>query len=229
MPINATFAEKALRFYQDLQWRGRLPAGISVMNPYRDATVQSYVASFLNKFYADTNTRVLVFGINPGRFGSGATGISFTDPVALEQFCGIANDLPKKRELSSVLVYQFIEAWGGPTKFYRDFFMTAVSPLGFLKGNVNYNYYDDPKLQRAAEPFIVSSLQKQLTLGVDWEAAIVFGTGKNAKFFEALNAEHGFFENVYALEHPRFIMQYRRKRIDDYIRKYQEVFAKALG
>ena len=76
---NATFAEKAFNFYQDLHWTGRLPPGISVMNPYRDAAVQSHVAGFLHKFYADTNARVFTFGINPGRFGSGTTGITFTE------------------------------------------------------------------------------------------------------------------------------------------------------
>jgi hypothetical protein len=228
MSTSQTFAARALHFYQTLRSPIGLPDGVAVMNPYEDPAVQELVSTFLTKFFSDTQERVLVFGINPGRFGSGTTGVTFTDPVALQEYCGIPNDLSKVRELSSVFVYQCIEAWGGSKKFYRDFFMTAVSPLGFLRSGRNYNYYDDPRLMAAVRPFILETLEVQLALGARRHAAIIFGTGKNKKFFEELNRERGFFETIYALEHPRFIMQYRRRQIDEYVQKYQEVFAKAL-
>jgi hypothetical protein len=171
---------------------------------------------------------VLVFGINPGRFGAGITGITFTDPVALETFCGIKNNLSKKRELSSVFIYEFIELWGGPKKFYRDFFLTAVSPLGFVKNNRNFNFYDHPALLHDIKPFLIRSIESQLAFGARREAVIVLGTGRIKQVFEDLNRECSFFKTVHAVEHPRFIMQYRRRKLSDYLRRYSEVFRQAL-
>jgi hypothetical protein len=35
-----------------------------------------------------------------------------------------------------------------------------------------------------------------------------------------LNKEHGFFNKVIALEHPRYIIQYKSKQMQEYIVKY---------
>jgi len=228
MKGNSTFAERAFGFYQRLTPPGHLPGKVEVMNPYRNPEVRQYVKRFLQRYYSDNRRRIAVFGINPGRFGAGITGITFTDPVALETLCGIQNDLPKKREPSSVFVYAFAERFGGPAKLFRDFFLTAVSPLGFTKDGRNYNFYDDPSLFSATQPFIVQSLRDQVSLGVSRDVALVLGSGKNRSIFEGLNREFGFFKTVVSLDHPRFIIQYRRARLDEYLRKYEEAFLLAL-
>jgi hypothetical protein len=222
----STFGSRVFHFYTRLACP-KLPAGIRVMNPYEDARVRGYVRSFLRTFFADNDERVLVFGINPGRFGGGLTGIMFTDPVALSEECGIENELPRERELSSRFVYAFIDRFGGPRAFYRRFFLTAVCPLGFVRDGNNYNYYDDPQLLRAVTPFITSATERQLALGGRRDHAIVLGMGENTRFVERLNEERGFFRNIHALEHPRYIMQYRRRQLDRYLAKYEEVFALA--
>lgn len=224
-----SFGDRVLSFYQTLSAIDGLPSNIQVMNPYARPEIRRYVESFLRKFFSDDGERVFVFGINPGRFGAGVTGVTFTDPVALEQFCGIPNELEKRREVSSEFVYEFIERWGGVEKFYREFFLTAVSPLGFTRNGTNYNYYDDQRVFAILKPFIIRTLTDQLALGARRDAAILFGTGKNQKVFTELNRKHGFFSRIYALEHPRFIMQYRRKRLREYLEKYQEAFARALS
>ena len=155
---DATFASRTLRFYRRLS-TPTVPSGVAVMNPYKDRRVIGYVSEFLDRYFADNAPRVLVFGINPGRFGAGITGITFTDPVALADFCGVANDLQRKRELSSIFIYDFIQRYGGAGEFYRRFFLTAMCPLGFTRGGLNLNYYDVPALARAVEPFIVKSDQ----------------------------------------------------------------------
>lgn len=223
-----TFGQKVYSFYTHLEYTRKLPPGVTVMNPYRDLRVQKLVRSFLNAFFPDTGKRIPVFGINPGRLGSGTTGVMFTDPVALETFCGIPNDLPKKREPSSVFVYEFVQHMGGPGKFYRDFFLTAVSPLGFLKNGKNYNFYDHARLARDIKPFLAASLQSHIDFGARRHAVIVLGAGENQNAFNGLNREFQFFKNVYVLEHPRFIMQYRYKERQDYLRKYRRVFTQAL-
>jgi hypothetical protein len=127
-----------------------------------------------------------------------------------------------------VFIYEFIKLWGGAEKFYRDFFLTAVSPLGFVKNNRNFNFYDHPALLRDIKPFLIRSIESQLGFGARSEAAIVLGTGKIKQVFEDFNRECSFFKTVHAVEHPRFIMQYRRRRLGDYLQKYSEVFERAL-
>lgn len=215
----STFGKRAYRFYMQLS-TPRVPRGVGVMNPYRDAGVQRCVRAFLGKFYSDDRERALILGINPGRFGAGITGVTFTDPVALADFCGIPNELGRRRELSSVFIYDMIARWGGPDAFYSKYFLTAISPLGFTRGGLNLNYYDEPALMKAVTPFIIKSLQQQIALGCRTDVAFVLGFGTNRKFIEKLNAEHKFFDRIVALEHPRWIMQYRRKRLDFYVDRY---------
>ena len=220
---NPVFAEKAIAMYNSIDLHLPDVPGTEVLNPYRDKKVMGYVQQFFRKYYNDHSKRTFIFGINPGRFGSGATGISFTDPVALREYCAIENDLGNKRELSSEFIYSVIAAYGGAAKFYRQFFVTATCPLGFVKGNKNYNYYDDKMLQDAVTPFIRQTWQQQLQLGAQPNVAICIGSGKNLKMLEKLNREFPFFENIISLEHPRFIMQYRRKKLNEYRNMYLQV------
>lgn len=223
-----TFGNKVLKFYKTLALPHIPLKGIEVIQPYQNQEVRGYMEKFFNKFFRDTRKRIFVLGINPGRFGSGTTGIPFTDPVALESACDIGNKLVKRREISSEFIYQFIKHWGGPRVFYRDFFLTAVSPIGFVQGGVNCNYYSHPTLLKAVRPFIVDTLTAQFAFGARKNKVIVLGSGKNQKVFNDLNLEYGWFKEVYVLEHPRFIMQYRRREMQDYLNKYQDIFSRAL-
>lgn len=225
--MPSTFAAKAYKFFVGLRLDHKLPKGVEVMNPYQEKSVRACFKAYLDRYYADSRPRVMIFGINPGRFGAGLTGVAFTDPVALESFCKIPNAHSKKREPSSTFVYEMIEAYGGVEKFNRDFFLTATCPLGFVKGGINYNFYDHADLERDVTPFIVDNLNAHLKLGARRDVAIVLGTGKLYKYFKRLNDEHGFFEEVVALDHPRFIMQYRRKRLGEYVSKYVAALRKA--
>lgn len=223
-----TFGANVLEFHKTLEPPHIFLKGIEVIRPHEDQKVWGYMEKFFNKFFRDTRNRVFVFGINPGRFGSGTTGIPFTDPVVLENVCGIGNTLVKRQETSSKFVYQFIQQWGGPHAFYRDFFLTAISPIGFIRNGVNCNYYDNPELFRAVRSFIVDTLTAQLAFGARRDIVIVLGSGKNQKVFNDMNQEYGWFEEIYAVEHPRFIMQYRRKYLKKYLKKYQDIFSRAL-
>jgi hypothetical protein len=123
-----------------------------------------------------------------------------------------------------------IEAFGGVEKFYSKFFISAVCPLGFTtisgKGKIiNYNYYDSTGLTKAVLDFVKTSLHKQLEFGFHRDACFCLGTGKNYKFLVQLNNELKIFDSIVPLEHPRFIMQYKTKEKDFYIRKYLSEFA----
>jgi hypothetical protein len=208
-------------FYASLK-KPRVPAGIHVMNPYQDPRAKKLTAAFLDRFFSDNEPRTLIFGINPGRFGAGITGIAFTDPIALADFCGVENHLPRRRELSSVFIYDMIAALGGPEAFYGRFMLTAMCPLGFTRKDVNLNYYDVPALKKSVTPFIVDSIERHIAIGGRRDRAIVLGSGANMRYLADLNDKHRFFERLEALDHPRFIMQYRRKKLPAYVAKYVE-------
>lgn len=214
-----TFSDRLINFYNEISLAIPLPE-IGVMNPYSNPVTFDLVKQFFQKYYADHQPRTFIFGINPGRYGAGLTGISFTDPINLEKFCCIPNHLPKKHELSSIFIYQVIEAYGGAEQFFRKFFITAVSPLGFVKDGKNINYYDQPDLREAVTPFAVKCLKNQLEFGANTKVAICLGGDKNFKFLNAINSELKLFKEIIPLEHPRFIMQYRRKSINEFLRKY---------
>jgi hypothetical protein len=223
-----TFGQKVLEFYRHLEPPKVEEFGVDIINPHAHTSTQPYTSTFYKAFYNDISKRVFIFGINPGRFGSGVTGIPFTDPVALLTHCGISNDLEKRKELSSEFVYESINAFGGPQNFFGHFYLTAVSPIGFTKNGINYNYYDDREFYEAVRPFLIKSIQDQLQLGALRDNVIVFGMGKNLRIFEDLNREHGFFAKIHPLEHPRYVMQYKRKEMSRYIKKYVDTFSSAL-
>ncbi len=217
-----------LNFLFSLRMEVRLPRGVEVLDPYTDRSVQTICSTFYHKYFADSRSRVIILGINPGRFGGGVTGIPFTDPVALETICGINTTLNRKRELSAEFIYRLIESFGGPTAFYGHFYITALSPLGFTREGKNLNYYDDARLARIVTPFIESSIQAQLKFHVRRDVCFCLGEGQNMKFLDRLNQKHQFFQRIIPLAHPRFIMQYRRKKTHDYITNFVEQLRSVL-
>lgn len=224
-----TFAEKILDFNRNLDFKDSLPEGIRIMNPFKDnRDVNTITANFYNKYYNDNRERHLILGINLGRFGAGVTGVPFTDTKRMIEKCGIKINGMETHEQSSVFIYDVIEAYGGVEKFYSDFYINSVCPLGFTavgeKGKeVNYNYYDSNQLTSTVYDFIVKSIRKQLDFPIKRDICFCLGTGKNFDFLNKMNAEHQFFERVVPLDHPRFVMQYKSKLKETYISKYIEL------
>jgi len=215
-----TFAGKVLEFYKGLMIKERLPKGVVIMNPYLDPACMDACNRFYNKFYNDNRQRHLILGINPGRYGAGITGIPFTDPIKLESVFGISNTLSKKPELSAEFIHMMIAAFGGYESFFSAFFINSVSPLGFVQDGKNLNYYDTPGLKKALDPFIRQSISALLDLGIHRDVVFCLGEGENYKFIRKMNANENWFKEVVPLAHPRFIMQYRRKKIASYVDDY---------
>lgn len=223
------FADKVIAFNKKLRISTPLPPGISSMNPFKNKKAIKASTQFYQKFYSDNNERYFIAGINPGRFGAGVTGIPFTDTKRLQSHCGVSFTAIETHEPSSVFVYEVIDAFGGPEKFYSKFYINSICPLGFTvktaKGKeINYNYYDNPELTISVYPFIVSTLRKQIALGLETSICFCLGTGKNFSFLQALNNKYGFFEKIIPLEHPRYVMQYKSNSKSIFIEKYQNSF-----
>lgn len=217
-----TWAEHLLQFYNNLKPPRQLPPDIEWLYPQQDPSVMTLVEKFLRKYFNDENKRVLLLGINPGRFGAGVTGINFTAPRQLKENCGIDHHLKMQTELSAEFIYKMIAAYGGVEDFYQHHFIGSVCTLGFIKDGKNINYYDDKKLLQAVEPFIIQTLKQQLKFPVDSHRCVCIGGEKNFNFLISLNKRFHWFNEIIPLPHPRFIMQYRRKKMDEYVAQYIE-------
>jgi hypothetical protein len=218
--MQMTIAEKIIAFNSALELKHTLPEGVEIMNPYLETEATLLSRIFYRKYYSDTSERIAVFGINPGRFGAGITGIPFTDPLNLEKICEIESSFKKIPEQSSRFVYDWIETYGGVDSFYAKYFVTSICPLGFVKDGKNYNYYDSKELLAASTPFIIQTLKQQMELGISGELAFCLGKGKNQKFFEEINAKCGFFRKIIPLPHPRWVIQYNRRNYDQHLKHF---------
>ena len=222
-----SFADRIIKFNSELDFSDTLPYGIRVMNPFREnREIDAATKLFYKKYYNDSKTRKLILGINPGRLGAGTTGIPFTDTKRLSDICNIKIESVTTHEPSSVFVYKLIEKYGGTEKFYGDYYISAVCPLGFIeqnsKGNwINCNYYDYDELYFALQGFILSSLKKQISFGIDTKICFVLGK-KNAQYLERINQKEHLFDSINVFDHPRFIEQYKSRYRDKYISEYLE-------
>ena len=222
-----TFGKKVIEFYKELSPPAAMPPDVDTLFPYTDPQVMDIVSQFHSTYFNDHQPRTFLIGINPGRLGGGLTGIPFTDPINLENRLGISNSFDKKHELSSRFIYHMIDSMGGPKFFYQHFYFTSVSPVGFVKHGKNLNYYDVPDLAEQLENYMVDSLRQQVAFGAR-PVAYSLGQGKNIKALEDLNNRYHLFEEITPLPHPRWVMQYRLKRLDDYIQEYKNKLTRAL-
>ena len=212
-----------------------LPPGVGVLDPFNSEhgeEVRRIVTLFHQKYFNDEHQRVLMLGINPGRLGAGSTGLSFTDTKRCESDLGIAVNGLRTHEPSSDFFYRMIRAAGGAEDFYHKVYVHAICPLGFVKQgpqgkDINLNYYDDKVLEATVTPFIEKWLHTLVNCGMRTDVVFCIGTGKNAAYFSKLNERLGLFKRIIAMEHPRFIIQYKARQMDEYIHKYQNALTAA--
>ena len=205
MNEEKTFAQKVIQFDENLSNISiELPEGFKIINPFngdKKETVRKISTSFYKRFYNDRNNRRLILGSSPARRGTAVTGVPFEDALHLQ--------------------------YGGCEKFYSDFYMNFVCPIGIVKTNskgknVNCNYYDNKKLQETLYSLIINSIKSQINFGIDTSVCYCIGSGKNYDFMTKINNKYHFFKKIIPLEHPRFIMQYNSKHKDEFLKKYLE-------
>lgn len=223
--MTETFADKIIAFNQNLKFEGKLPKGFSVLNPFlENPETMQVMRQFYKKFYNDTNERKFILGINPSRHGAAVTGIPFTDTKQLKKNCGIKMKSAKTHEVSSVFFYDMINEFGGVKEFYSQFYINSPFPLAIVQNKgpdrwVNANYYDNKVLFNSLKNYMIKTLKKYIDLGIDTSEVFVLGK-KSADYIEILNDEIQLFEKITALEHPRYIQQYKFKNRQFYIDKY---------
>lgn len=223
-----TFGDQVLAFVRTWPRPVIAAAPVTWLDPFATAEANRCADAFYRAFYHDYEPRLFIFGVNPGRFGAGVTGVPLTDGYALAHGCGIPNTLPPRRELSAEFFHRVVAAWGGAAELFGQIYVTSVCPLGLLRDGKNFNYYDDPAVLRELEPFLIDAIRRQRAFGAR-PAAVVLGSGENLRVLTRLNAAHGLFDALHALPHPRFVMQYRRTQVDEFVAEYVRLFREVLG
>ena len=229
MPKKRLFSAETIAFNKNLfhiqeKIKVKLPPNYRLMNPFIKGEAFAISSDFYHLFYEDHYKRKIIFGINPGRHGAGQTGVPFTDSKKLEQL-GISARNIKSFEPSSVFIYQVIESFGGAKKFYQKFYFNSPLPLGILRKNeknnwVNANYYDSILLQKSVEPIINYTMQTYQKMSIERKICYCLGQGKNYQYLVKWNKKNQFFEEIIPLAHPRYIMQYRFSKIENYKADY---------
>jgi len=117
---------------------------IGILSKFLDN--KNNIIEFHKKYVQPNTPKIVICGINPGRYGAGKTGIPFIDFKSLSKiFPDIAN---YESEKSAKFFFEIIEDFG-INKFYKSFHVTNISWYGFqhkennIIGN-NINYYDLP-------------------------------------------------------------------------------------
>jgi len=99
------------------------------------------IRKFNKKMYGDKLPKTVLCGINPGKNGAGKTGIPFVDFTSLTKMIdGVDRE---DTERSAQFFFDIVQEIG-VEKFYRSFYVTNVSWIGYISGNKNVNYYDLP-------------------------------------------------------------------------------------
>ncbi|MFJ5850544.1 uracil-DNA glycosylase family protein [Streptomyces sp. NPDC092903] len=230
MNERTTIADRILRFNEGLAGTTlELPPGFRAVNPFsgpQKELVRKVTTAFYRRYYDDDRPRRLVLGSSPARRGTAVTGVPFEDAKLLESDTGIdLGDGYAVSRPSAGFLHDVIARYGGRTRFYADFVMSFVCPLGLVKTNpqgreVNYNYYESKKLVESLRTFLVDALERQLEFGTDTSVCYCIGSSGNFTFLSALNEDQGYFKKIVPLEHPRFITQYNNGRREEFAEKY---------
>jgi hypothetical protein len=218
----STFATRLRQFLTSFPLPDALPDNVQALSPYQEPTPLALFSQFAAQYYTDNQPRVGLLGINPGRLGNGRTGVAFTDPVALAAY-GIPNELPQQREPSSQFVHAVVQAIGGPAVFFRHCYLGSLYPHVLLREGRNYNYYDAPALTTALDPAIRLSLQRQVEeVGLRRDVVVCLGR-RNGQYLTRWNQELRLFDHIHILDHPRYLMQYKRRDLTANVARYVEV------
>ena len=229
MKQKQTFSEKVFQFDQKLSnVKIDLPDPYKIINPYSGRNkkqVLQMVQIFYQKYFNDTSKRHLILGSSPARRGSAITGVPFEDASNLQKETGISIASFHISNAASNFLNEVIDEYGSRRKFYHDFYLNFVCPVGICKtsskGNqVNCNYYENKQVEEMVTPLIISALKTQINFGIDTSVCYCIGSGQNYQELSKVNKKWCFFQKIVPLEHPRFITQYHPEDKEKYLHKY---------
>ena len=165
--------------------------------------------AFWSTYYPKDLPREVICGLNPGRLGAGLTGVPFTDFFSLSKWLpGIKRN---DSEASAQFFFQVVQAVGVEA-FFKRFYVTNVSAVGFLKAGKNLNYHDLP--QAALEVVECNFHEEMRTVA----PTRVIALGRHA--YASVKKNVPTDVEVSYLAHPSWIMTYRRRETDAWVQRY---------
>ena len=187
--------------------------GIQVLQEF--LTHRAWLDAFWQHYVPYPLPQTVILGLNPGRFGAGQTGIPFIDFRSLSVLLPDA-ELPKlDSEPSATFFFRVVQQIGAE-KFYREFFVSNVSALGYLRNGKNANYTDLPQVAQQivarnfAEEMAALRPKRIIALGREAEASAqeLYPDG-------SVRISH--------LPHPSWIMTYRLREAQSWVRRYAQM------
>ncbi|MEY2342744.1 uracil-DNA glycosylase family protein [Acidithiobacillus sp. IBUN Pt1247-S3] len=187
--------------------------GISILQdflPYRSIAEQ-----FWQQYIPEPLPQTVILGLNPGRLGAGLTGIPLLDFRSLASLFPDGR-LPRNDTEPSANFFHRVVQNVGAEKFYREFYVSNVSAVGYLRDNKNCNYHELPDAaQRIVEERFVAEMavvapKRIIALGREVEATVqrLFPDG-------SVRISH--------LPHPSWIMTYRLREAQSWVRRYTQM------
>lgn len=116
------------------------------------------IEEFYATFYSQGFPKTVLCGLNPGRLGAGKTGIPFVDFASLSE---LMDGIDRRDEERSATFFHSVVSHFEATGFYRSFYVTNVSWVGFVKGRKNANY---DVLPPEAQAFIFERFREEIEL-----------------------------------------------------------------
>ena len=213
-----------LRFYDEiehgkLRWiNARLQSlDIRIITDFLENV--RWMELFYGKYVEPFHPRVVICGINPGRFGSGKAGVPFLDFRALNELVG--NTGRDDTEKSARFFFDVVRHFG-PMQFYSTFYVTNVSWLGFLRNGRNVNYY---RLPGDIQTVILKKFCYEMDLVRPTH--IIATSLEVAKTLHSLKDERNIAANIdLRLRHPRWCGIDRN--YDEGFREYVEVLGRFI-
>ena len=161
------------------------------------------IKDFNSMYYSNRLPKVVLCGINPGRFGAGKTGIPFIDFNSLSQM--IDNIHENDSENSATFFYQVISEIG-VKRFYETFYVTNLSWVGYSKSEKNFNYY---QLSPPVKQFIYEMFKKEMEI-VSPKTIISLGN-EVKKSINTIFSDTGI-DISNKLPHPSYCAMYNNKQ-----------------
>jgi len=172
------------------------------------------IEAFWQRYWQGNIPRIMLCGINPGRFGAGQTGIPFIDFLSLSR---LIDDVERQdAEKSASFFFKVAEAFGIEA-FFRTFYISNVSSVGYLASSAkNLNYYDLP---RPALNIVERNFLEEISI-VQPTHVISLSKEVHATIRRLLPKQ---IDTAFRLPHPSWIMTYRQSEQATWVEKYLEV------
>ena len=143
----------------------------------------------------------------------------------------VAGEGPPRTDTMILLTIDPISRTAGMISIPRDLW---VNIPGYEYGRINTAYQLGEAFNHpgGGPALATETVEALLGVPIDYYAQVDFGAfravafslgqGRNLQYLKKLNEENGFFDRVAALPHPRWVMQYRYKKRDEFLQIYTD-------